>query len=89
MLRFLGVMPVHNKSLYISCLVYTGATNLHTLEVSHNALGSTGVELLLKCLSANSIVGLDLSCVIPSAVGNNLAKHMASYLVQVCIICVL
>ncbi|XP_072013622.1 tonsoku-like protein [Amphiura filiformis] len=61
---------------------FQGATNLHTIQVSHNALGSTGVELLLKCLSANAIVSLDLSCVIPTAVGNNLAKHMASYLGQ-------
>ena len=69
-----------NCSLIVS---YTGATNLHTLHVSHNALGSTGVELLLKCLSANAIVNLDLSCVITTAVGNNLTKHMASYLSQV------
>ncbi|XP_038076299.1 tonsoku-like protein [Patiria miniata] len=61
---------------------FQGSSNLRTLRVSHNALGSTGVELFLRCLTPDLVSSLDLSCVISSAVGSNLTKHLSSYLSQ-------
>ncbi|XP_022094570.1 tonsoku-like protein [Acanthaster planci] len=61
---------------------FQSASNLRSLRISHNALGSTGVELFLRCLSPDVVSSLDLSCVISSAIGSNLAKHLASFLSQ-------
>ncbi|CAH1269884.1 TONSL [Branchiostoma lanceolatum] len=37
-----------------------GALHLQTLDISHNPLGSTGSELLLKCLAQEVVTSLDL-----------------------------
>ncbi|XP_041453880.1 tonsoku-like protein isoform X1 [Lytechinus variegatus] len=59
---------------------FQGALSLHTLLISHNMLGSTGVELLLGCLSTKVLQHLDLSNVISSrSDGIHIARHLVKY----------
>ncbi|XP_078688374.1 tonsoku-like protein [Branchiostoma floridae x Branchiostoma belcheri] len=59
-----------------------GALHLQTLDISHNPLGSTGVELLLKCLAQDVVTSLDLRGVIATSSNNHLARHVSLYLAQ-------
>ncbi|XP_078608465.1 tonsoku-like protein [Branchiostoma floridae x Branchiostoma japonicum] len=59
-----------------------GALHLQTLDMSHNPLGSTGVELLLKCLAQDVVTSLDLCGVIATSSNNHLARHVSLYLAQ-------
>ncbi|XP_077993880.1 tonsoku-like protein [Glandiceps talaboti] len=59
-----------------------GAAHLHTLMMSHNSFGPIGVELLLKCLSCDTMTSLDLSSTMPSSNITYLSKHLTAYLSQ-------
>lgn len=58
---------------------FQGAKCLQYLNVSHNALGSTGVDLMLNCLNPEKIKTLNLSSVIPKSGDSNLTKHLATF----------
>lgn len=61
---------------------FGGAAKLQILDVSHNALGSAGVELLLQFLNPEKITSLVLSSVISSSGDSEISKHIASYCSQ-------
>ncbi|XP_071488390.1 tonsoku-like protein [Diadema antillarum] len=62
---------------------FRGAKCLHTLAISYNRLGSTGVELLLGCLAGGTLQRLELCNIIPSqGDGIHLARHLATFFSQ-------
>lgn len=62
-----------------------GAPCLQVLDVSQNALGSTGIEMLLKFLNPEVIKSLNMSSVVAVNDTISLCKQVASYFNQVCI----
>ncbi|XP_071965938.1 tonsoku-like protein [Antedon mediterranea] len=56
--------------------------HLESFSISHNAIGSTGVELLLKSLHHTSLKTLDLSSVIKNSHGSPVGLHLSRYMSQ-------
>ncbi|XP_029443076.1 tonsoku-like protein [Rhinatrema bivittatum] len=61
---------------------FKGAVHLKTLALSYNALGSTGVELILKSLPHDSISQLEIGSVTTSNKDGPLMEHVVRYLSQ-------
>ncbi|XP_033120305.1 tonsoku-like protein isoform X2 [Anneissia japonica] len=53
---------------------------LESIDLSHNTIGCTGVELLLKSLPHTSLKKLDLASVIQTSHGNTVALQFSRYL---------
>ncbi|XP_048338544.1 tonsoku-like protein [Sphaerodactylus townsendi] len=83
-LRACGFTPAflqHHRPLVANAL--RGAVHLRWLAVSHNALDSPGLDLLLQCLPSAALTHLDAGCVVAST--GNLKPPwdvMVKYLVQ-------
>ncbi|XP_054651483.1 tonsoku-like protein [Dunckerocampus dactyliophorus] len=60
----------------------TGTGHLKSICLSHNALGSTGFELVLKTLPLHSLTHLDLSAVRKGPADYPALEHLASLLSQ-------
>ncbi|XP_077435129.1 tonsoku-like protein [Vanacampus margaritifer] len=60
----------------------TGTGHLKSVCLSHNALGSTGFELLLKTLPLHTLTHLDLSAVRRGATDYPALEHLTSFLSQ-------
>ncbi|XP_071815421.1 tonsoku-like protein isoform X2 [Apostichopus japonicus] len=58
---------------------FEGAPNLQVLDVSHNALGSTGIDMLMKFLNPEILTTLNFSSVIEDKDAMSLCNHIASY----------
>ncbi|KAM4688804.1 tonsoku-like protein [Discoglossus pictus] len=61
---------------------FRDAVHLKTLSLSHNPLGSTGVELVLKTLSHEVVTRLDLRAVTAGSRENLLMEPLVQYLTQ-------
>lgn len=61
----------------------TGTGHLKSVCLSHNALGSTGFELVLKTLPLHSLTHLDLSAVCRGPSDYPALEHLAKVLSQV------
>lgn len=72
-----------NLSPHSYLTLHIGAVKLQMLDVSHNALGSAGVELLLQFLNPEKITSLVLSSAVSSSGDGEISKHVASYCSQV------
>ena len=59
------------------------ARSLQRIDVSHNLLSSTGVELLLMCVKVSSLYSLKLTGVINMFPSNHLDKHLETFLLKV------
>ncbi|XP_030076066.1 tonsoku-like protein [Microcaecilia unicolor] len=59
-----------------------GAVHLKTLSLSHNALGSTGIELILKSLPHDIVSQLEIGSVTGSNKDGPLMEHVVRYLSQ-------
>ncbi|XP_066480047.1 tonsoku-like protein [Tiliqua scincoides] len=71
----------HHRLLLVSAL--KGAVHLKRLVVSHNALGSSGLELLLKSLPCKNLTHLEISSVEARPRNQHpLQEAVASYLAQ-------
>lgn len=64
-------------------LIFVGAPNLQVLDVSHNALGSTGIDMLMKFLNPEILTTLNFSSVIEDKDAMSLCNHIASYFKEV------
>uniref|UniRef100_A0A3Q2PHV3 Tonsoku-like protein n=1 Tax=Fundulus heteroclitus TaxID=8078 RepID=A0A3Q2PHV3_FUNHE len=60
----------------------TGLSNLKSVSLSHNALGSTGFELVLKTLPLQTLTHLDLSAVCSGPADYPALEHLAKLLSQ-------
>ncbi len=69
---------VRNESNF--CLA---ASNIQSIDISYNKLGSTGAELFLKCLKPTSVTDLEMTATVQSYSVNHLTKHLVSYCQQV------
>ncbi|XP_064599134.1 tonsoku-like protein [Liolophura sinensis] len=58
------------------------ASPLTKLEVSHNHLGPTGVELLLKCLLPTRLTEIGLRATVSSSTANHISKYLENYTAQ-------
>ena len=58
-------------------------STLQEVDISHNALGSTGVELLLMSLRADTLCRLNITATVHGPSSSNLMKHVERYLKQV------
>lgn len=47
--------------------------------MSYNHLGSTGAELLLKCLKVSMVTDLNLTATVQSYHINHMTKHLTAY----------
>lgn len=64
-------------------LALTGLDHLKSVALSHNALGSTGFELVLKTLPLHALTHLDLSAVRRGPVDQLALEHLTKVLSQV------
>ncbi|KAM9708437.1 tonsoku-like protein isoform 1-T1 [Menidia menidia] len=62
----------------------TGTGHLKSVSLSHNALGSTGFELVVKTLPVNSLTHLDLSAVCRGPADCPPLEHLTKVLSQEC-----
>lgn len=61
----------------------TGTGHLKSVSLSHNALGSTGFELVLKTLPLHSLTHVDLSAVCRGPADFVALEHLTKVLSQV------
>ncbi|RXN01047.1 Tonsoku-like protein, partial [Acipenser ruthenus] len=71
----------HHRPLLASALTGTGL--LKTVCLSHNALGSMGVELVLRTMPLNSLTRLELSAIRLGPADHPIMDHVIAYLTQV------
>ncbi|KAE8599934.1 hypothetical protein XENTR_v10017403 [Xenopus tropicalis] len=67
---------------------FRGAVHLKTLSLSHNPLGSTGLELVLKTLAPETLTRLDIQAVTSGNKEGLLIEPLVRYLSQVCVWCI-
>lgn len=70
----------HHRPLLASALTGTGL--LKTVCLSHNALGSMGVELVLRTMPPNSLTRLELSAIRLGPADYPIMDHVIAYLTQ-------
>ena len=79
--------PVLEEFIFVlSPFLSSLAGSVAHVDLSRNALGSTGVELLLKCVKPSAMLTLDLTACVSSYAINHLAKHLLRYVQQVSIV---
>ncbi|XP_043922238.1 tonsoku-like protein [Protopterus annectens] len=77
---FTAKLLQHYRLLMVDAM--KGALHLKMLSLSYNALGPTGVELILKTLPHDVITQLEIGCINSGYGDKNLMDHIVRYLAQ-------